>query len=258
MLWLWYISLVVQPQLQLHSPGQLGTNSWFSRGNLIFWPVNFLAKNSRLYFMLNVWCLAFMSLSFGATFGLSLDSLVHMRRQRHFQNSFLWTPWDYHSLSKADGILFRFILFEFLFFMGAVITWCFQLFHWGLVACGNSSGVFMLLPKDPKNRSKEIQEIIFDVIIGSTGSFWRVFEELSFSRLIVVPLFFIDFVGVRKENERLTAIPSELFQKYSLENRSGRFHLLLGLALSFMSFLCCIQFLNLFSFRIYILHFYWD
>ena len=41
----------------------------------------------------------------------------------------------------------------------------------------------------------------------------RVFEELSFSRLIVVPLFFIDFVGVRKENERLTAIPSELFQK---------------------------------------------
>ena len=59
----------------------------------------------------------------------------------------------------------------------------------------------------------------------------RVFEELSFSRLIVVPLFFIDFVGVRKENERLTAIPSELFQKYSLENRSGRFHLLLGLAL---------------------------
>ena len=36
----------------------------------------------------------------------------------------------------------------------------------------------------------------------------RVFEELSFSRLIVVPLFFIDFVGVRKENERLTAIPS--------------------------------------------------
>ena len=54
-------------------------------------------------------------------------------------------------------------------------------------------------------------------------------RELSFSRLIVVPLFFIDFVGVRKENERLTAIPSELFQKYSLENRSGRFHLLLGL-----------------------------
>ena len=35
----------------------------------------------------------------------------------------------------------------------------------------------------------------------------RVFEELSFSRLIVVPLFFIDFVGVRKENERLTAEP---------------------------------------------------
>ena len=38
----------------------------------------------------------------------------------------------------------------------------------------------------------------------------RSFEELSFSRLIVVPLFFIDFVGVRKENERLTAILSSL------------------------------------------------
>ena len=30
--------------------------------------------------------------------------------------------------------------------------------------------------------------------------------ELSFSRLIVVPLSIHDFVGVRKENERLTAI----------------------------------------------------
>ena len=37
---------------------------------------------------------------------------------------------------------------------------------------------------------------------------WSYKRELSFSRLIVVPLFFKYFVGVRKENERLTAIPS--------------------------------------------------
>ena len=45
----------------------------------------------------------------------------------------------------------------------------------------------------------------------------EVFEELSFSRLIVVPLFFIDFVGVRKENERLTAIPSSFQQQINWE-----------------------------------------